>query len=247
MADYFFRSGKFRVSPPVFLAFLFAFRAPCVALLPQRAHRGVRSTSPPPKGEGVNCAPCDRRPTGAHCKIDMAKTHARRAHYETPVLCAHNTNRARSLCPICWLWPWARANRRPGDFLFQKINANNVNRYIQKSLGNLNAPASQRYRSHGFRREDAQDLKESGAQWPIVASAGNWKSLSFRLYVDLPDELTASMAKLFIESYTFDSVGAEGTCYRYYGGLVLPKAGWPGGYALGDPWVFRLSMSSSAF
>lgn len=55
----------------------------------------------------------------------------------------------------------------------------------------------------------AQELKESGAQWPIVAEVGKWKGLSFLPYVDLSDELTESMAKLFTESYSFDSYDEE--------------------------------------
>ena len=70
---------------------------------------------------------------------------------EAPCFCAHNTPRARGLCPIHWLWPWVRAHRRSGEFLFQKINVNNVNRFIRKSLSALNVPAALRYISHGFR------------------------------------------------------------------------------------------------
>ena len=66
-------------------------------------------------------------------------------------------------------------------------------------------PAAERYSSHGFRRGAAQELKESGAQWPIVAEVGKWNGLSFRPYVDLPDELAEGMAHLFIDSYSFES------------------------------------------
>ena len=67
------------------------------------------------------------------------------------------------------------------------------------------APADIRYRSHGFRRGEAQELKESGAQWPIVASAGQRGGLSFRCYVDLSDELSTSVEALFIQPYNFES------------------------------------------
>ena len=70
-----------------FLACLFTFRAPSEALLLQRAHKGGDiDIPPPPKGDGVNCAPYDRRPKGAHRQTGMEKTHARRVHYEAPLL-----------------------------------------------------------------------------------------------------------------------------------------------------------------
>ena len=56
---------------------------------------------------------------------------------------------------------------------------------------------------------------ESGAQWPIVASVGQRDGLSFRNYVDLPEELSNDTAQLFIQSYDFpaagDCVGPGGT------------------------------------
>ena len=38
-----------------------------------------------------------------------------------------------------------------------------------------------------------------------MAEVGKWNGLSFRPYVDLPDELAEGMAHLFIDSYSFES------------------------------------------
>lgn len=43
----------------------------------------------------------------------------------------------------------------------------------------IRIPAANLYSSHGLRRGDAQELKESGSQWPIVASVGQWKGFPF--------------------------------------------------------------------
>ena len=56
----------------------------------------------------------------------------------------------------------------------------------------------------------AQELKESGAHWPIAAAAGNWKGVSFRAYVDLSDELAEGIAQLPIESYNCGPDEEEG-------------------------------------
>ena len=42
-------------------------------------------------------------------------------------------------------------------------------------------------------------MKEKGAQWPIVASVGEWRSLAFMGYVDISLDVARDMAKLLIE------------------------------------------------
>ena len=189
-----------------YLAFLFAFRFPPEALLLQRARKNDEVNLFTPQGEKDLIA--FRVIDGEEVlivKLAWRKHMPGGCIMMRPCFCAHNTPRARGLCPIHWLWPWVRNHRQSGQFLFQRIDANNVNRYIRRSLANLNVPAAERYSSHGFRRGAAQELKESGAQWPIVAEVGKWNGLSFRPYVDLSGELADGMAKLFIESYSFES------------------------------------------
>ena len=154
--------------------------------------------------------PIDQRPRRSHCEIGMAKTHARGCITKRPCCCDRNKDRARAFRPIRWFWPWVRGNRRPGEFLPKKVIANNANRRIRHSFSALRAPSAQRYSSHGFGRGAAQELKESGAQWPVAAAAGNWKGLSFRPYVDLSGELADGIAQLSTEPYNFDSDEEEG-------------------------------------
>ena len=45
----------------------------------------------------------------------------------------------------------------------------------------------------------AQELKETGSQWAVIATLGDWKSLAFLGYADLTDSVEQDMAKLLIE------------------------------------------------
>ena len=40
------------------------------------------------------------------------------------------------------------------------------------------------------------ELKEKAPQWPAVAAAGGWRSLSYLGYVDLADAVSRDMSKL---------------------------------------------------
>ena len=71
-------------------------------------------------------------------------------------------------------------------------------------LKKINVPAFSRYSSHGSRMGASQELKESGPQWPIVASLGEWGSLCFKGYVGLSDEMAQEMGNIFIDSYDFE-------------------------------------------
>ena len=95
-------------------------------------------------------------------------------------------------------------------------------------------------------------MKESGPQWPIAASSGNWDGPSFRRYVDLSAESASDMAMLLISSYNFESddgwpdalpeCPGEGAVDRpdFPGGtprviLALANAGLPGSSHFGWP------------
>ena len=108
-----------------------------------------------------------------------------------------------------------QAGHSLGGLLFKRIKGRNVNRFLRKSLSVLHVPAANRYSSHGFRRGAAQELNETGSHWPIVASVGQWGGLSFKNYVDLYDELSRGLSKLFTHSYNFESED-EGAMLRMY-------------------------------
>ena len=72
--------------------------------------------------------------------------------------------------------------------------------------------------------------------------------MSFRPYVDLPDELAESMAELSIEYYTFDSDGDEGDLIhvpRWILSGMIPRNPADQAVSLWAPhWFFRIPMSS---
>ena len=138
-----------------------------------------------------------------------------------PCFCKLGSKNAARLCPVHWFWPWV-TKRKSGQQLFPSLNGRNINRILRAILKKIHVPASERYTSHGFRRGAAQELKESGSQWPIVASLGQWNSLCFNGYVDVSDEMAQQVGKLFINSYEFESDDEISPIMaaRYIGGLV---------------------------
>ena len=124
---------------------------------------------------------------------------------QRPCFFPHETDRPKALFPVHWLWPWVRRTCESGALLFRKTTGRNLNRCVRFALTKIRIPAANLYSSHGFRRGAAQELQESGSQWPIVGEVGKWKGTSFRSYVDLSDELSRDMAQLFIHSFNFDS------------------------------------------
>ena len=189
-----------------YIAFLFALRVPSEALQICRAKKGDEVELFTPQREKALIAV--RQINGVDTlvlKLAWRKHMPGGCILQRPCFCPHSTERAKALCPIHWFWPWVRRTCRSGHSLFKTVNARNVNRYIRHALARLRIPAANLYSSHGFRRGAAQELKESGSQWPIVAGVGQWNGLSFRNYIDISDELSRDMAQLFIHSYDFES------------------------------------------
>ena len=74
-----------------------------------------------------------------------------------------------------------------------------MNTTIKAVLRKLGIPFAECYTSHGYRRGAAQELKERGSQWPVVASIGEWRSLAFMGYIDIAKDVARDMSKLLIE------------------------------------------------
>ena len=160
---------------------------------------------------------------------------------QRPCIFPLNTDRGRALSPIHWLRPLVRHTARSGQLLFRPINARNVNRVIRRAFTTLGVPAAVRYSSHGFRRAPGQEIKESGPQWPIVASVGQWGGLPFRNYVDISDELSRDMAQLFIHPYDFASGVKTKRSQRYGDGVTLASLPTPlkTDYPAGGLWIIH--------
>ena len=93
--------------------------------------------------------------------------------------------------------------------LFRKVYVGNFNRILKTVLKKLSIPEAERYSSHGFRRGTAQDLKEKGSPWAVVATAGLWNSPAFRGYVDMSKDVETSVARLFAVDMDSDSDGEQ--------------------------------------
>ena len=122
-----------------------------------------------------------------HCFCDIAK-------------CAE-----RRLCPVHFLWPLVRARVPAGIPISPTYSIRNVNSVLRTALAKLSIPEASRFSPHGFRSGAAQELKTTGSQWPTVAAAGCWQSLSFKGYIDLTADVAREMSKLLAESFASDS------------------------------------------
>ena len=210
-----------------YISFLFALRVPSEALPIRRAHKRDEVTLFTPQKEkalialrSINGIP------NLVLKLAWRKHMPGGCIMQRPCFCPHDTVRAKGLCPVHWFWPWVRRSRQCGALLFDKTNTRNLNRRLRYALAKIRIPAANLYSSHGFRRGAAQELKESGSQWPIVGEVGKWKGASFRTYVDLSDELSHDMAQLFIHSFDFDSeddTPAEPEVHRWVYCSCVPR------------------------
>ena len=61
----------------------------------------------------------------------------------------------------------------------------------------MRAKAAERYSSHGFRCGAAQELKEVGSPWTVVATAGLWRSPTFRRYAAMTADVEQGVRILF--------------------------------------------------
>ena len=227
-----------------YISFLFAFRVPSEALLLRRAHKRDEVDLFTPQGDKalIACRNVGGSPV-LFVKLAWRKHMPGGCIMKRPCFCPLETKRARALCPVHWFWPWVRNTCQSGDLLFKETNSRNVNRRLRRTFSTLKIPAANRYSSHGFRRGAAQELKENGSQWPIVAELGKWNGLSFKDYVDLSDELSHDMSKLFISNYNFQSDEEDDQVRRWvlFSHFIFLKAGYSAVCTLSYPWVIPAS------
>ena len=151
-----------------------------------------------------------------------------------PFFCGLQTPKAISTCPDHSLWPAIKARLHPGSCLFSPINRRNFNRVLKSILAKLQVPQADRYSPHAFRRGSAQELNETGAPLPVIASAGAWRSNAVRGYIDLASNVESNVKQLFrvdTDSESDHEVSAFGS---------QRKSHWPTG-RVGCPWVAGIS------
>lgn len=147
-----------------YLPFLFALRVPSEALVIRRAHKGGAMTLFAPQRDKDLVSRMDIDGSTA-----LALKLAWRIHMtggcisQRPFFSPNNTDWARARCPIHGFGHGYGAHHRSGELLRRAINVRSVNRFIRRAFAISGVPATDRYRSHGFRRVGAQELKESGA------------------------------------------------------------------------------------
>ena len=115
-----------------------------------------------------------------------------------PCFCLLSGPQAKQISPVHAIWPAVAARVKTGELLFPGYYGASVNTAIKAVSTKLATPYSTRYTSHGFRMGSAQELKEKGSQWPVVAGVGEWRSLAFRGYVDTALDVERDMSRLLI-------------------------------------------------
>ena len=78
-----------------------------------------------------------------------------------PCFCLVGRRRATSLRPIHSFRAEVRRRVAPGGILFRSVNRGNFSRMLKAIIAQLRAPGANRYISHGFRRAEAQGMKET--------------------------------------------------------------------------------------
>ena len=107
--------------------------------------------------------------------------------------------------PVHVIWPAIRARVPPDSPLFSTVNERNFNRTPRAVLLKLHVADALRYIPHGIRRGTAQELKEVGYPWAVVASAGLWNSPAFRGYVDMSADVEHGVLSLFPADSDYES------------------------------------------
>ena len=219
------RGGPFaRLSP---ISFLYALRVPSESLILKRASKDDDLTGyAPMRGHALIGL---RGLLGHEClviRFERRKNHPNGCILSRPCFCQLSAPSARRLCPAHAFWPAIAARAKCGQKLFPGFTSQNVNTTIKAVLTKLDIPYAESYTSHGYRRGAAQELKERGCQWPIIASIGEWRGLAFMGYIDISKDVANEMSKLFIETETLpdDEVRhwVTGPCEPANGGYKGP-------------------------
>ena len=188
------------------MSFLFAFRVPSESLQLTRAYRNDEINACSPQREkaiiGIRTSP-----DGCIlvAKLKWRKNITGGCILRRPCFCQGDRPASVACCPVHSLWPAIRARVPPGAPLFSAVDGRYFNNILRAVLTRSNVDEASRFSSYGFRRGAAQELKETGSHWAVVASAGLWKSPAFRGYVDLPDDVEQGVRNLVVADSDFNS------------------------------------------
>ena len=195
-----------------YVAYLCALRVPSEALplrraftrdclgdfLPLKSRKALLAVRGAPPNESLTLRLASRKNLPAGCIL------------RRPCFCTLTKVAAHALCPVHFFWPAARRRCQSGELLFPSITRRDVNDILREVLKKLELPYAERYSSHGFRRGAASELQSTGSQWSTVATIGDWRSLAFKGYVDLTNELSRDLSRLLAEDVVLDEEDGKG-------------------------------------
>ena len=184
-----------------YISFLYAPRVPSEALILRRAFKNDDLTSSAPMQAYFLIALRGEQPN--ECLVLRLARRKNLSHgciLSRPCFCALDDPQAKKLCPAHSIWPAIASRVQPGELLFPGYYSANVNTAVKAVLAKIDIPYAQSNTPHGFRRGEAQELKEKCSQWPIVAGVGLWRSVAFKGYVDTTLDVGRDTSKLLIES-----------------------------------------------
>ena len=180
-----------------YLSFLFSLRVPSETLAIRRAFSDDPVSEHIPQSEKALIKICTIEGVPyLVLKLSHRKNLVYGCILRRPCFCSLGSQRATALCPVHAFWPLVIDRVHSGSLLFPNVTRRNVNRIIKAVFRKLSVPHAERYSSHGFRRGSAQELKETGSPWTVVAGAGRWMSASVLSYVDTSADVECDMANL---------------------------------------------------
>ena len=135
----------------------------------------------------------------AYPEVPFSGELTRRAHTYSPLLLFRLLRLAPHIPLVHFFWKWIWPRAPSGQPLFPNYTARNINAALKRACGKIGLPDASRYISHAFRRGAAQELKAKGAQWPTIATLGDWRSLACRVYVDIANDIDRDISKILEE------------------------------------------------
>ena len=181
-----------------FFSFLFTLRVPSEASVLRRAYASDPSDTfcPQPDKALMNVKMAGGEPF-LFAKFSWRKNLPSGCILRRPCFCYLANRKDALICPIHVFWQLIRCRVDPGQPIFSSVNRRNFNRILKAVMAKLHIPEADMYSSHAFRRGAAQELKESGSHWSVVASSGAWHSPAFRGYVDLSRDVELGPQQMF--------------------------------------------------
>ena len=169
----------------VFFSYLFLMRVPPETLRMRKADDDDRITEYAPQKfkvlVGIRRVGCSDM---LIAEFSRRKNLRRGCILRRPCLCDERTTMARVLCPVHQVWPWVKERTRNHGLLFPAYSAAKFNKELKLSMGRCGFPLSGKYSPRAFRRGATQEMQLAEASTETIKTAGCWRGVGFRSYVD---------------------------------------------------------------